>query len=250
MPYTQPTRRRILSPDEPLNRKVLIAVEVFDPVAQSLVSRGVIIKARGLDDDPIVSWSGRFVWVQQGDRWPTAIAVTPVQLPFTAQEVQTPRPPNFPVATAAERRVRIVLQPTSAYPFDGVTAVRGRLTERLDPGSPPMPGVRIQLAWFDANSNTWVPAPPAGPQDPATDDDGEFAVFLRLMPVSPAQPDLEHGFLKARLQFTTGSAPPESRATPDDYPFLPPDRAPGGRVAEGRMLQTDLRLGWSDLLPI
>jgi hypothetical protein len=249
MPFAQPVRRRLFA-DGPLTRKVLVAVELFDPVAQSLVSHGVAIKARGIDGDPIVSWSGRFVWLQQADAWPTSIAIDPVRLPFAAQEVQTPRPPNFPAATAAERLVRIVLQPTPAYPFDGVTSVRGRLAERPDAGSPPMSDVRVQLAWFDLNAGAWVPAAPGVASDPSTTRAGDFAAFLRLMPRPPAEPDVERGFLRARLQFTTPGPQPESRATPDDYTFLPPDRAPAGRIPEGRLLAADLRLGWSALQPI
>jgi hypothetical protein len=253
MAYTQPSPLRLIREAPPLvppNRKVLVAVELFDPIAQSLVSSGVTIAARGLDGDPILSWSGRFVWLEQRDRWPTAIAVNPERLPFATQEVQPPRPPNFPVATAAERLVRIVLRPTPAYPFDGVTAIRGRLSERPEPGSPSMPGVRVQVAWFDLNSASWVPVPPGSTDDALTNPSGEFAAFLRLLPVSPAEPDIDKGFLKVRLQFTTTGAPVESRATPDDYPFVPPAQAAGGRAPEGRMLQRDLRLAWSDLLPI
>ena len=253
MPYIQPTPLRMLPGEhlrERLNRRVLIAVELFDPVAQSLVSRNVIIRVRGIDGDPIVSWSGRFVWLEQGDKWPTEISIEPVNLPFTKQIVQPPRPPNFPIATASERLVRIVLQPTPAYPFDGVTAMRGCLTDRLDAGSPPLANVRVQLAWFDLTSASWVPAPPALPVDPTTDQHGDFAAFLRLIPRRPAEPDIVNGFVRVRLQLTTTGAPPEMRATPDDHAFLPPERAPRGRVPEGRMLPVDLRLGWSELRPI
>lgn len=249
MPYTQPTRRTVVGA-HPFNRKVLVAVELFDPIAQTLVSRNVIITARGIDGNPIVSWGGRFVWLEQADNWPMSIRVEPVGLPFTTQEVQPPRPPNFPSATAAERLVRIVLQPTPAYPFDGVTAVRGRLTERLDAGSPPMPNVRVQLAWFDVNSASWVPSAPASPSDPNSNGNGDFAAYQRLIPVNPAEPDIDRSFLKARLQFTTTGASTESRATPDDFAFLPPARAPAGRIPEGRLLPADVRVAWSELRPI
>jgi hypothetical protein len=143
-----------------------------------------------------------------------------------------------------------VLQPTPAYAFAGVTAVRGWLTERLEAGSPAMPGVRVQLAWFDLNSASWVPSAPASSSDPASTASGDFAAFLRLIPVNPAEPDIDRGFVRARLQFTTAGAPPESRATPDDFAFLPPERAPSGRIPEGRLLPADLRVGWSELQPI
>lgn len=250
MSYTQPARRTVVEPFDSLNRRVLIAVEVLDPVAQTLVSRGVTITAQGLTGEPIVSWSRRFVWLDEGDRWPTAISVKPYRLPFTDQEIQPPRPPNFPAATASERLVRIILQPTAAYPFDGVTAIRGLLVERPDAGSPPMPEVRVQLAWRDLQSGGWVPALPATPRDPATSKEGEFAAFLRVRPVGSAEPDIDKGFVQARLQFITTDAQPETRATPDDFEFLPPDRAPRGRIPEGRLLPRDVRLGWSDLRPV
>ena len=54
-----------------LNRKVLLAVELVDPIAQSLVFRGVTVQAKGLNKGPIVSLSGRFVWLEEGGNWPS-----------------------------------------------------------------------------------------------------------------------------------------------------------------------------------
>jgi hypothetical protein len=247
MSYAQPFTQRILDPDH-LHRKVLVAVEVVDPIAQTFVSRGLIVKARGLTGQPVVSWSGRFVWLEENDVWPEAISIQPVRLPFEKQEVTPPRPPNFPNATAAERRVRIVLRPTPAYPFDGLTAVRGGLRESLDPASPVVPDVLVQLKWRDLDSNSWLPTAPSQ-IDSRTNADGQFAAVLRLNQAGSQEPDIVHGALKVRLEFTRGDFMLERRATPDDFPFVS-DPNQTGRVPEGRLLSRDLRLGWADLLPI
>jgi hypothetical protein len=71
-----------------------------------------------------------------------------------------------------------------------------------------------------------------------------------VKPIGPAEPDIDKGLVQVRLQFTTTDAQPETRATQDDYEFLPPERAPKGRIPEGRLLENDVRLAWSDLRPV
>jgi hypothetical protein len=239
MPYTQPQVRQILSPDRP-NRKVLVALEVFDPLSQTLVSEDLKVLAKNLGRS-LVSWSGRFVWLDEGGTWPAEISVEPVGLPFEKVVVQPPPPPAN--AKPEQRLVRIVLRPTAAADFSDVTAIRGQLAESATPGALPVVGAAPQLAWFDTVANAWIPAPE---QTGVSDSAGEFAAFLRLQPALEQEADLKGRLLKLRAQFTRGST---TRVTPDDYAFLPDPKA-AGRVIEGQLLGRDLQLAWADLQPI
>jgi hypothetical protein len=225
----------------------MVAVEVLDPVTQLRVTRGLAVSAKGLDGDPLLSWSGRFVWVDQV-QWPEEISVVPVGLPFANETVVPERPPRFPEATAEQRRVRVVLRPTAAYPFStGVTAIRGLLCERIDQDPiVPVENARVQVAWREVRTGKWIPAPTTPVQAPSTDSKGQFGVFLRLPTLPPQMPDLEKGLLKVRLQFTRDGT---TRATPEDFSFLA-NPAPKGRVTEGAFLTRDLKLGWVDLAAI
>lgn len=240
MAYVQPATMTISSPDQ-LNRRVLFALEVFDPLAQSLVSGGLAVKAKGIDADPMVNRSGHFVWLDEGGPWPGEISVVPYRLPFYPATVTPPAPADPQNIQPAERLVRIVLRPTPAYTFpDGVTAIRGQLCESLLKGSPAVTDARVQLAWFDNNADQWAPPPEL---DVATDARGEFGVFVRVTPRGTQTPDIRTGLLKVRLQFSRGGA---TRATPDDFHFLA-EPAAKGRIPEGQLLPRDLKLGWSDL---
>jgi hypothetical protein len=235
---------RLLMPDV-LTRQVLFAVELADPVAQRPVFRGATVTAVGLTGVPLVNWSGRFVWLAEGERWPERVVVAPGDLPFAAEDVPAPPRPADPTGGPADQRLlRIVLRPTAAYDFgEGVTAVRGCLRERGERTSPPVPGARVQLAWRDADGGQWRPTP--GPREPETDGRGEFATYLRLGRSPIQRPDSAGGLLKVRLQVTRRSPGPVTRVTPEDFPFLPD--GPAGRVPEGRLLPRDLQLGWEQL---
>jgi hypothetical protein len=246
MAYSQPLMKTVLEPDR-LNRKVLFALEVFDPVAQTLLHGGVSVKAKGLDGNPIVSASGRFVWLVEGDKWPEEITVVPIGLPFSSETVSPARPADLDRVTPAERLVRVVLRPGAAYDFDtGVTAVRGRLRETADPASPAVTDVRLQLAWYETTQDVWVPAPPPSTRDAATDPKGEFAVYFRRWPSLGQMADIDNGRILVRVQVSRSGV---LRATPKDYPFFA-DPASGGRVDEGRLLRRDIALAWTDLSPI
>lgn len=242
MPYIPPIARDLLSP-ETLSRKVLFAVEVFDPVAQSLVSRGLTVTAQGLDNAPIVSWSGRFVWLEEGGKWPTRVSIVPYRLPFMAQTVTPPVPADLTNIKFSERLVRITLRPTPAYNLsEDVTAIRGSMHETAADGSAAVTDAHIELAWRDHDGN-WQPTPPPTAPDTTTDANGEFAAFVRLDPAAGQLPDVVSGLLMVRLQVTRGST---TRVTPDDFPFLA-DPANKGRIVEGQLLMRDLRLSWADL---
>jgi hypothetical protein len=248
---------RIASPDS-LTRTASFAVEVIDPVSLGVVSRKLDVDAEGLRGRPIVNYSGRFVWIDQGDRWPTAVVVTPAGLPFSTQVVSPPPRPADPNDIGAEARLlRVVLRPTPAYPFEaGVTSARGRLRLRPGPSAPGLAGVRVQLAWRDEASGRWLPAPPSAPPPSATnapspveqetDEHGDFAAFLRLRPRPSEQPEFSEGVLRARLQFTRLSPNVETRVTPDTFVFLP--GVPAGHLPEGQPLPRDLSIVWSRLV--
>jgi hypothetical protein len=240
MPYNRPRTREILFPRDGPDRKVLLALEVFDPLSQSLVSERLIVQAKGLGD-PLLSWSGRFVWTDPNGTWPSEIMIEPIGLPFENEVVQPPKPPAN--AKPQDLLVRVVLRPTAAADFSDVTAIRGQLAESAAPGALPVAGAAAQLAWFDTVTNAWVPSPE---QNGVSDSDGEFAAFLRLQPAMEQEVDLNGRLLKIRVQFTRGSS---TRATPDNYAFLADPKA-AGRVIEGQLLGRDLQLGWSDLQTI
>jgi hypothetical protein len=228
--------------DGPCDRQVLVAVELIDPIAMTAVYRGVDVKAAGLDGKPIVSRSGRFVWVREGEAWPDRITVDPKKLPFAAPEpLQPPRPLDFARPKQDEQLVSIVLHPTTAYGFEaGVTAVRGWLRESLDADAPPVSGALVELAWRDLTTGQWIAA--AWPA--TTDGAGQFAVFLRLAPVLPAVPDMEGGvFLRVQLRVTRSGT---TRTTKDDFDFLKQLARPG-RLREGLPLAAPLGLGWREL---
>jgi hypothetical protein len=169
-------------------------------------------------------------------------------MPYAAHtQPAPPRPVDILAAPPAQRLARILLRPTTAYPFDtGATVVRGTLREKVA-NAAVVPDAIVQLAWHDALSGDWTPGrPQAGEVWPRTDTKGEFAALLQLNAPPPADPDLVRGLLKVRVQVTRG---PATRATPDTFPFLP-NAADAGRVPEGRLLPTDVTLGWNELTPI
>ena len=92
---------RSVAPDR-LNRKVLFAVELVDPLTRVLTHDGVRVDAAGLRGRPIMSHSGRFVWLEEGTAWPGAITIDPGRLPFERHvEPAPPRPADLETATPA-----------------------------------------------------------------------------------------------------------------------------------------------------
>jgi hypothetical protein len=243
---------RPLFADKPdvLERRVLFAVELIDPITQYAVWEDVKVTPAGITRDPIVNRSGRFVWLFEGTAWPGDITVEPDGIPFERHtQPAPPRPADLNTATPNERLVRIVLRPTAAYPFDtGATVVRGRLVEDTTVQNPvPVPGALVQLAWFNLWTNVWSPGPPQpGEVWPQSSTKGEFAALLQLNAPPPADPDIVRRLLAVRVQVTRGA---QTRATPNNFPFLP-SAADAGRVPEGRLLPSDVTLGWSQLTPI
>jgi len=243
---------------ETLGRNVLFAVELVDPVTQSLVSGGIDVTVDGLAGRPIVNRSGRFVWLEEADAWPGAISVTPRGAPFLPQVIPGPPRPASPGSVSPVARLAtVVLRPAPSYPFGtDVTAVRGSVQEGPASARRPVTGAVVQLAWHDKSSDAWSPPRPVArasgstsPRDVETDTDGQFVAFLRLRREPLADPDFDENhknLLKVRLQLARPDDP-FPRATPDDYPFLP---GSPGRVPEGELLARDVALVWEELLPI
>ncbi|WP_395018452.1 hypothetical protein [Dongia sp.] len=222
-------------PDRP-NRTVLLAVELIDPVARSLVSRGVEVTAVGLSSRPIVNASGRFVWLTEGQAWPQRIVVTPTTAPYAAQIAA---PPVLP-----ERLRSIFLRPARDYePVDGITGLRGRLKATAADDAPPIVGARVQLAWSDHKGN-FRPLKPkpesAGADDPdapspaevQTDANGEFIALLRPPGLGPK---IVNGEITVRLQFTRGREVPVTKFSAAHI------------VREGRLSAKPLTLSWANL---
>lgn len=248
-----PSSFALESPDT-LRRSVLFAVELVEPVSQTLVYKDIEVSATGLVGAPIVTRSGRFVWLDEAGNWPEQVHVRPNARIFAPHVASAPpRPADMTAAKASERLLRIELRPSAVYPFDfGVTAVRGRVVEGLERDSPPVVGALVQLAWFDLDSARWLPTAPttmgsvlASPAQVQTDDNGEFAVFLRLNPDKPAAPDVAGGLLNARLQVTRGGIGISTRVTPADFAFSTGSAT--GRLPEGQLLVRDLTLAWTEL---
>ena len=138
----------LVSPEN-IRRTALVAVELLDPVTLSLIHRGVTVTAQGLTGVPIISWSGRFVWLAEDGAWPVTFTVDPGGEPYEREIQPAPsRPPSLLAAPAEARLARITLRPTATYPFtDGVTSVRGRLRETADPASAGISGADVWIRW-------------------------------------------------------------------------------------------------------
>lgn len=222
-------------------RRGAFAVELVDPVTLRPVVHGLKVSAVGVRSNPVRTLSDRFAWL--GSDWPEAIEVTPEGAPFLPERFLAPAMPASPAA--ADRALRFMLRPTVAYPFgSGVTAVRGNLVERDDGSQVPVAGARIQLAWFDLASSSWLPGPPgpvsdeATPTEAVTDRRGDFAAFLRLRPDPTRDPDLVERRLRVRLQVMRANPALVTRASLDE------------RVVEGSLVPQGFMLAWNALITI
>jgi hypothetical protein len=251
MSSTMGTTSCIVDPDV-FERRLLLAVEILDPVVCARVTRGIAVSADGLATPPFLNHSGLFIWLAGAGNRPKQIVVSPTSAHYLRQVVAVPAPAQLAPSDAL---VRAILRPAAAYPFaDGVTALWGVLRQGPEPNAPALPDIRVQLAWFDEASNAWVPSPPkqaslAGsmisPAEVETDARGEFGAFLRLQPRGAQQPDIDHGMLRVRLQFTRSAPNLETRITAPGCVFVP-GKTPG-RVGEGRVVPGYHDFHWSAL---
>jgi hypothetical protein len=228
-----------------IERHALYAVQLINPVTEEIVYSGARVAAVGLAHLPVVNRSGLFVWLEEGPAWPTRIQFEPGRLPFVKENLPAlPRPSDPVLATEEQRRQRIRLRPTRAYPFDaGVTAIVGRLVERPDDNSPGIPDATVALAWRKDEHDTFHRPENQTSSPPVTDADGEFAVFLRLRASEIHPTDLPAGLLQVRLEFEVDGI---TRCTAPDFPFLDPP-APPGQVREGTRLAKSVRVPFSAL---
>lgn len=225
------------------SRRVLLAVELLDPLTWQPVWRGMEVRAQGLAGRPIINASGRFVWLREGDSWPSRIIVDPRQQPYLAPPpVTPPRPADMERPTEDEQRVSIRLRPAADYDFSaGTTVVSGVLRQRGARDAAAVAGAQVVLQWRDSALGRWVPAAlPA-----LTDSTGRFAVFVRLGPDVQALPDLVDGFLRVRLKVTHAGSTAYTRPS---FRFIADPAAPAGRVREGYALPQPLRLDLDQLV--
>jgi hypothetical protein len=217
------------SPDR-LNRVILVAVELVDPVTLSRAVPGVSVSAQGLAGRPIVNLSGRFVWLAEGEAWPTTFTIDPGNQPYERENAYPapPRPADLLNASSGERLARITLRPTAAYPFsDGVTAVRGSLRETPGPKSAAVADAEVWIRWADdaPTGPVWLDAPVRT----RTNRAGDFAAFLRLP--SKARPAVENGKLRLRIAVSRAGQ----------------IRQKAARVPDGRVYDLPDTLAWSAL---
>ena len=217
-----------LAPDQ-LARSVLLAVELIDPVTMAPVCRDVRLDAVGMAAGPLLSWSGRFVWLADGARWPSAFVFDPGSTPYASETYAAPpAPPDPAQLDANERLVRLMLRPTAAYPFgDGLSALRGVLREGPDATSAPVAGALVWIQWTDTGPSGKQDAPVAA----RTSASGDFATCLRLP--RGARPERNGDRLKVRLIVARGA---ELRELALDLP-------------DGRFLDSSAALDWSALSP-
>jgi hypothetical protein len=233
--------------DSGFDRRALLAVELIDAVDGQLVSRGVGVQADVLRRAPIVSRSGRFVWLREEDRWPTRIDVDVGYLPYEPVRRLVDRPANIHKPTPVERVVQIVLQPTQAYDFpEGVTMLRGCVLDGNDTQSSPVEGARVSLLWSSKGHGHDVITGPVS----ITSKDGGFFVFLRLpraleRPLSNGSPGgVPLQFLPVELQIESGG---RTRVTGAKFRFS--EDAPEGCIREGMPLQAAIALKFWDMEP-
>ncbi|MDB5423807.1 MAG: hypothetical protein JWQ29_1223 [Phenylobacterium sp.] len=213
-----------------IQRQVLVAAVALDPFTGRTVSQGLEIAAEGLAGAPIVNLSGQFVWRVEGAAQPAQFIVTPKTPAY--QPMQVAAPPLPPPGAAGERLVRILLQPTQAYPFpDGAIVLRGRLV--LTAGGAPLADALLRLQWKDEN-DLWIGSSAVF----LTGPDGAFAVGVVTPP--GARPTLNSPPLLVRLAATRGAV---TKVTPEAV-FRPGARAtpPGAAPPVGEVAWDVLQL--------
>jgi hypothetical protein len=192
----------LLQPVPAIERHVRFAVELVDPVTLELVHAGITVRAKGIDAQPIMSLSGRFVWLGQEATLPDEIRVDPGSLPYEPEAILNPKPVDAGANARAQDKklIRLTLRPTTNYPFeDGITSVRARLLE----GGPPKPvsNAEVWLQWLDAEprDHVWTDSLCKS----RTQKSGDFVAVLRLpreaKPYKPEEtPSMLHLHLVAK----------------------------------------------------
>ncbi len=178
-----------------IETKALLAVELIDPVTLSAVAQKVRLSAHGLVGEPRIAYSGRFVWLREGDAWPDRFEFDPRGLPFDAQTIPAlPKPADLNTADAAARLLRVVLRPNAAYPFaDGLTVVRASIRESAAANAAPVADAQVRLLW--KKGSNWIDEAAFAVSNSA----GDFAAWLRL-PANAKPVADEQGRLQLQLR--------------------------------------------------
>lgn len=211
-------------------RSVLFAVELFDAVTLSRISKGVEVIADGLKGAPIVNASGYFVW-QKEDIGPLrGLSIDPGILPYESVNVPVDKlkiPPVVPPLTTIE------LPPRVDYVFAvGTTGVRGTLIEERVLPPVPVQDANVHLQWLDEDGLTWHDAPTVS----HTNAKGDFVSILRLGSTEVPSLDVQ-GELTVRLH-AERSAGNERHSV--DLKIVP------GRVVDPSILN-ELKLAWDEM---
>lgn len=215
-----------------LERKVLLALEIIDPVSRTRVSDSVRVSADGLARRPILNLSRCFVWLEEGDAWPTAIHVHMDGLPYA---IPPSLKPERRTAGKPPELARIVLSPTERYPFpSGVLAISGVLKASREPDSPPINEAILQLQWRHDDSEPWNGGARTSPEA-----DGRFCVFAR----SAGNTHRPDGLVIVRILVSRKDHP--DRSTGNDYPFM--KAPPTGCIRDRQAHPQPVTLAWNDL---
>jgi hypothetical protein len=234
----------LLSWDNPPPRDVAVALELLDPVTGLVVSHGVAPKLADRSSKPIVSASGRFVWIGDAEQWPPSVDVEirrAPYLPIVDHDLTAKRPPTWPVVKPHERLIQLTLTPTPDYQFsDGVTALQGWLFEN----DPPVPiaDAEVWFEWAARGTGAWQPM--AADLRRRTDAAGRFSLFTRIPKTPLTRPDVVGGLVKIRVGVKRDML---TKFSDDSFQFLPSPAA-AGRIPDGVPLPDCVALDWGVLV--
>jgi hypothetical protein len=135
-------------------RRVMVALELADPITGLLVSKGLRVTAEGVGL-PVRTPSGRFVWrdLDPPAKRTLVVKVEAIQGVFQPLDLKIETREYRPNIPASDLVQRFVLQPTGLYdPPSGLLAVAGMLIDAKDTRNP-MPDVeaRVQLRAADTS---------------------------------------------------------------------------------------------------
>jgi hypothetical protein len=211
-------------------RRGLFAVELLDAATLERVYQGITVTAEGLLRKPVMNSSGMFVWLQEDFAKLKKIVVQPGLRPY--------EPVELPSSQVKPRIINsIELPPSIDYPFPaGLTGLRGRLIEQhvSTPRTPtPVANAEVRLRWLREDNNGWRDSPTLS----HTNESGDFAAFLRLIPAEVPQLDPHDGQVIVRLRVSRAGF---INRTSSDF-----------KLAEGRITNpsTDrpLTFAWNEL---
>lgn len=188
-----------MPPERAWQRRVRLAVEVVDAVTGLPIREGIGVTVKETPTAPVVTASGRYVWLVEPGVAPTEVSIDPRRLPFVKQTRAVPPPTLPPPPRQPQASVlRVELAPTAAYPFEpGTSGVRSTFVED-DAVFPPLPLAEreVWLQWSDDTqpAPAWTDSPIRG----STSAAGDFAVIVRLASHQVARTDAQ-GRMQVRV---------------------------------------------------